>query len=208
MLKYCAMRRTTIRGLFGSLQKSGCGLHSMNPVDQLPESALERVEQQAPSGALRPRIRKARRSRASDSPMPGERMESPNGPASRRTRDGVFVAVDAALGGHVVAGVMAAVSTPRRCRSPLKDVHFRKSRLLPKTVESTRLLDCCRSHLLPKTRTASRGTDNREQNACKTDDRREFKTERRLPAMHRNICGARMPGSGRITRRLGRDRCR
>jgi hypothetical protein len=29
------------------------------------------------------------------------------------------------------------------------------------------------------------------------------------PAMHRkNICGARMPGSSRITRRLGRDRCR
>jgi hypothetical protein len=52
MLKYCAMRRTTIRGLFGSLQKSGWGLHSMNPVNQLPESALERVEQPAPSGAL------------------------------------------------------------------------------------------------------------------------------------------------------------
>ena len=69
----------------------------MNPVDQMPESALERVEQ-APSGALRPRVRNASRSCASDSPMPGEGMESPNGPASQRTRDGVFVAVDDAVG--------------------------------------------------------------------------------------------------------------
>src|SRR5258707_2678236 len=47
----------------------------------------------------------------------------------------------------------------------------------------SRAHDCSRSHPLPKTRTASRGTDDREQNACKTDDRREFKTKRRLPAM-------------------------
>jgi hypothetical protein len=59
-------------------------------------------------------------------------------------------------------------------------------------------------------RTSLRRTDrhDRQQHACKTDDRRDFKTTGCLPAMHRNICGARMPGAGRITRRLGRDRCR